>query len=159
MAYLKLGRIGEAERVLVRAAREGAARPGYSYPRAFIGTGVAQLRLAQGDPARAVEAAREALALAERGGYRLEQGVALRALGEALTALGTRDEADDAFRTSRKILESIQSRPELAQTLLAHGRFLAKDDATAGRALIQRALGLFDAMGATGWVEEARAAL
>jgi hypothetical protein len=39
------------------------------------------------------------------------------------------------------------------------GRLLAKDDPAAGGALIERALGLFEAMGATGWVTEARAAL
>jgi hypothetical protein len=37
------------------------------------------------------------------------------------------------------------------------GRLLAKDDPAAGGALIERALGLFEAMGATGWVTETRA--
>ena len=60
---------------------------------------------------------------------------------------------------SLEILAAIQSSPEVAQTLLAYGRFLAKDDLTAGRVLISRALGLFEAMGARGWVTEARAAL
>jgi hypothetical protein len=43
--------------------------------------------------------------------------------------------------------------------VLAYGRFLAGSDASSGRALIERALGLFEDMGATGWSVEARAAL
>ena len=50
-------------------------------------------------------------------------------------------------------------RPELAQTLLAYGRFRRGDNALEDRAMIERALGLFEEMNATGWVEEARAAL
>ena len=68
-------------------------------------------------------------------------------------------EAEGAFRASLETLEEIQSRPELGQTLLAYGRFLARSDASVGRTLIERALRLFEDMGATGWSAEARAAL
>jgi hypothetical protein len=57
------------------------------------------------------------------------------------------------------VLEAIQSRPEMGQTLLAYGRFRAREDEAAGRALIERALVLFEEMNATAWIEEARAAL
>jgi hypothetical protein len=57
------------------------------------------------------------------------------------------------------VLEDIQSRPELAQTLLAYGRFRRGDNAREHRALIERALQLFEEMNATGWIQEARAAL
>ncbi|HMH52117.1 MAG TPA: AAA family ATPase, partial [Candidatus Acidoferrum sp.] len=159
IAHLELGRLAEAERVLERAAREGQARLGTAYPMSFVLIALAQLRNAQGEPARAVEAARESLALSERGSFRLEQGAAHRVLGKALAALGRRAEADAAFRTSLEILEAIQSRPEVAMTLLAHGRFLLGEDAGAGRAKIEQALALFEHMGATGWIEEARKAL
>ncbi|HEX7786572.1 MAG TPA: hypothetical protein VF653_10160, partial [Methylomirabilota bacterium] len=158
-AYLKLGRMEHATAVLQRAAREGRARTAYWYPLAFVQTAVAQACLARGEPARAVEAAREALALAERGSFRLEQGAAHRALAMALATLGERQQADREFRESLEILEAIQSRPEVAQTLLAHGRFLADQDPAAGRALIERALSLFEKMNATGWIAEARRAL
>ena len=89
----------------------------------------------------------------------MEHGAALRVLGQMCEAVDDRGAADAAFRQSLEVLEAIQSRPELGQTLLAYGRFRARDDAAAGRALIERALGLFEEIGATGWIEEARAAL
>jgi hypothetical protein len=73
--------------------------------------------------------------------------------------MGDRAEADAAFRRSIEVLEEIQSRPELAQTLLAYGRFRRGDNTLENRALIERALRLFEQMSATGWIEEARAAL
>jgi hypothetical protein len=90
---------------------------------------------------------------------RLEEGAAHRVFGQIYEALGNRSEADAAFRRSLEVLEGIQSRPELAQTLLAYGRFRRGDNALANRAMIERALCLFEEMNATGWIEEARAAL
>ena len=159
IAYLKLGRIEDATSVLQRAAREGRARTAASYPLAFVQTAVAQVCLARREPERAVEAAREALALAERGNFRLEQGAAHRALAMALATLGEWQQADREFRQSLEILQAIQSSPEVAQTLLAHGRLLAEQDPAARQALIQRALSQFEEMNATGWIEEARRAL
>jgi hypothetical protein len=79
-------------------------------------------------------------------------------LGEVFAATGNRRDADAAFRLSRETLEEIQAYPELAQTLLAYGRFRAREDRAAGRELIEHALRLFEEMGATGWMEETRAA-
>jgi hypothetical protein len=50
-------------------------------------------------------------------------------------------------------------RPELAQALLAYGHFRRGDNALEDRAMIKRALALFEEMNATGWIAEARAAL
>ena len=96
---------------------------------------------------------------AEQSHFRLEQGASLRVLGQMCEALGDREAAEHRFRQSLEVLEAIQSRPELAQTLLAFGRFRTRDDDTGGRGLIERALRLFEDMGAPGWVDEARAAL
>ena len=60
-------------------------------------------------------------------------------LGTVLAAAGHREDADRELRTSLEILDEIQSRPELAQTLLAYGRFKLADDAGGGRAMIERA--------------------
>jgi hypothetical protein len=71
-------------------------------------------------------------------------------LGQACEAFDCRDVADAWYRQSLEMLEAIQSRPEVGQTLLAYRRFLAREDEVAGRALIVRALSLFEEMGATG---------
>jgi len=80
-------------------------------------------------------------------------------LGQVHEAIGNRAEADAAFCRSIGVLEDVQSRPELAQTLLAYGRFRQGDNTLKDRAMIERALALFEEMNATGWIEEARAAL
>jgi tetratricopeptide (TPR) repeat protein len=121
---------------------------------------VAYLRLFLGEPDGALDTARNALELAETNHFLLEQGAGYRVLGQVYEAMENRKEADVAFRRSLHVLEGIQSRPELAQTLLAYGRFKAGgDDPAEGRTLIERALSLFEDMGATGWIDEARAAL
>ncbi len=89
----------------------------------------------------------------------MEQGAALRVLGQACEDAGDAAAADDAFRQSVAVLEATQSRPELAQTLLVYGRFRSRGGNGEGRVLIERALALFEEMDATGWIAEARAAL
>jgi hypothetical protein len=80
-------------------------------------------------------------------------------LGEVYQAIGNRREADAEFRRSLDVLEAIQSRPELAQTLLAYGRFCRGDNRQEDQVLIKRALCLFEEINAPGWAKEARAAL
>jgi len=118
-----------------------------------------QLHLASGDTGQALSAARAVLGVANQYQMPLEQGAAHRLLGEVHEAMGARAEAEAAFRRSLEILGNIESRPELAQTLLAYGRFRRGDNMLEDRALIERALALFKEMNATGWIEEARGAL
>ena len=159
-AYLKLGRLEDAKRVLGRALKESQARSFRPFRINYLQIQVAHLHLSLGEPDEALDAARNALELAESNRFRLEQGAANRVLGQVYEAMGDGEEADAAFRHSLQVLEGIQSRPELAQTLLAYGRFKAAgDDPAGGRTLIERALRLFEEMGATGWIDEARAAL
>jgi tetratricopeptide (TPR) repeat protein len=160
IAYLKLGRLEDAKRILDRALKESQARPFPPFMITYLQLPVAQLHLSLGEPDEALGATRIALELAESNRFRLEQGAANRTLGQVHEAMGNREEADAAFRHSLQVLEEIQSRPELAQSLLAYGRFKAAgDDPAGGRTLIERALRLFEEMGATGWIDEARAAL
>jgi tetratricopeptide (TPR) repeat protein len=126
---------------------------------AFSRIALAQFHLAAGDTHQALGVVNTALQFAEEKRLGLEQGVVHRTLGEIYRAMGQRDEGDAAFRRSLDILEAIQSRPELAQTLLAYGRFRRGDNRQEDRALIERALRLFEEINAPGWVEEARAAL
>ena len=90
---------------------------------------------------------------------RLEEVAAYRVLGQVYEAMGDRAEAEQAFRRSLEVCETIQCPPELAQTLLAYGRFRRGNNAQKDRALLERALRLFEEMKATGWIEETRAAM
>ena len=162
IAYLKLGKADDAKRVLDRMFKEVPLRtfgPLGMHGVAFAQIALAQLHLAVGDTDQALSAADRALGIAEQYRLGLEQGAAHRVFGEIHHAMGSRAEADTAFRRSLEVLDEIQSRPELAQTLLAYGRFRQGDNMLENRALIERALGLFEEMNATGWIEEARAAL
>jgi DNA-binding winged helix-turn-helix (wHTH) protein/tetratricopeptide (TPR) repeat protein len=162
IAYLKLKQPARAKQVLERAFAEMPTRAlddreAYAVPYGRIA--VAQLRLQMGNLRLALDAARQALISAQETRAPLEEGAAQRALGQVYEAMGTRGEAEAAFRSSLGVLEQIQCPPELAQTLLAYGRFRQGDKAREDMTLIKRALKVFEEMGATGWIEEARAAL
>lgn len=159
LACIKLRRLEDARRFLDEALASVEQKVGLEYPRAYLQTVGGQLHLADGETEKALEAVRIALELAERGGYLLEQGAAHRTLGMIYETGGNRSEADAAFRRSLEILGNIQSRPELAQTLLAYGRFKRGQGAGAGDRLLKQALELFQEVDATGWIEETRTAL
>ena len=125
---------------------------------AFSRIALAQFHLAAGDAGRALNVASTALQFAQEKRLGLE-GVVHRTFGEIYHVLGNRDEADAEFRRSLNVLEEIQSRPELAQILVSLWAVSTGDNQQIDRSLIQRALDLFVEMGATGWIEEANAAL
>jgi tetratricopeptide (TPR) repeat protein len=158
IAYLKLGRLEDARTVIDRSLKESQAGNFPPYSITYLQISAAQLRLALGEPDEALKSIRKALQLSEISHIRLEQGAANRVLGQVHEAMGSREEADAAFRLSLQILGEIESRPELAQTLLAYGRFKAGDDPDKGSTLIERALRTFEEIGATGWITEAQAA-
>jgi class 3 adenylate cyclase len=159
LACIKLGRLEDAQRFLEEASAGVEQRAGVDYPRSYFEMIVAQLLLTRGETEKALTAARVSLELAERGGYLLEQGAAHRTLGQVHALGGNRSEAEVAFRRSLDLLGDIQSRPELAQTLLAYGRFKLDEDAEDGNRLLNRALELFQEMGATGWIGETQTVL
>jgi tetratricopeptide (TPR) repeat protein len=159
IGYLKLGRVNEARRVILRAVQEARVRTFSPFSITYLHIALAQLHLAEENPTEALTTARTALDLAERSGFRLEHGAAYRVLAQAYEAMGSWAEAESKFRASLEILEDIQSRPELGQTLLAYGRFKLRDDAEGGRRVIDRAFRLFEEIGATGWIAEARVAM
>jgi tetratricopeptide (TPR) repeat protein len=161
IAYLKLGRPADARRALDRAFQEVPKRAlGLdAFGMAYASMASAQVHLATGDHGQALIAVRQALVFSEQSRALLEEGAAHRVLGQVHEAIGNRAEADAAFRRSIEVLEEIQSRPELAQTLLAFGRFRQGDNTLKDRAMVERALALFEEMNATGWIAEARAAL
>jgi class 3 adenylate cyclase/tetratricopeptide (TPR) repeat protein len=161
ISYLKLGKIPDARRVLDRVGSEALLFSMGNigvHGQAFSQIALVQLHLAAGDNERALSVANTVLEFAKQKRLGLEQGAVHRLLGEVHAAMGNRDEAEAAFCRSLEVLDEIQSRPELAQTLLAYGRFRRGDNRQEDRALIERALTLFEEIGATGWAEEARAA-
>jgi tetratricopeptide (TPR) repeat protein len=160
IAALKLGRHDVARRLLERALPEcEALGASQVWGMVWLQMALAQLSLALDDKPAALAAARRAAELAEKSHFRLEQGAAFRVLGQSYEASDEPSAADAAFRRSLDVLDAIQSRPELGQTLLAYGRFRGRTDRGAGQALIERALELFKAMDASGWIAEARQAL
>jgi tetratricopeptide (TPR) repeat protein len=158
IAYLKLGRLNEARRCILRAVQEARVRTLNPFATTYLHIALARLHLAEENPTEALTTARIALEMADRSGFQLERGAARRVLAQAYEAIGAREEAESEFRASLELLESIQSPPELGQTLLAYGRFMLPDDVE-GRRLIQRACGLFEEIKASGWITEARASL
>jgi predicted ATPase/class 3 adenylate cyclase len=161
MAYSKLGQLDNARRILDRLFNEMPARfiKSHWMAIAYAQVASAQIHLAAGNHNQALDTVRQALAAAEQRSYRLEEVAAHRVLGQVHEAMGDRAEAEVAFRRSLEGCEKIQCPPEFAQTLLAYGRFRRGDNAQEDRALLERALCLFEEMKATGWIEEARAAL
>ena len=159
ISYLKLGRVDDARRVILRAVQEVRVRTFGPFMITYLHIALAQLHLAEDNLAEALAAARMALELADRSGFQLERGAARRVLAQAYEAMGSRAEAENAFKASLEILEDIQSRPELGQTLLAYGRFKLRGDTEAGGRLIDRSFRIFDEIGATGWRAEALAAM
>jgi tetratricopeptide (TPR) repeat protein len=161
IAHLKVRRPTEAREGLDRAFQQAPPRAlginawALAYPQIAM----AEVQLFEGNHDSALNSARQAIESSERTRALLEKGAAYRVLGKVFEATGNREEAEAAFHRSLDVLEGIQSRPELAQTLLAYGRFRRGDNALTDRAMIERALALFEEMGATGWIEEARAAL
>jgi hypothetical protein len=161
IGYLKLNAQVEARQVLERAFKGVPSRAfgQYAFPMTFAQIALAQVHLAAGDTTEALSVADRALDMAKRGDFGLEEGVAYRVRGQVYQAIGDKAEAESSFRRSLDILEGLQSRPELAQTLLAYGQFRVGDNELQDYALMERALRLFEEMNATGWIAETRAAL
>lgn len=161
LAYSKLGQSDNAQRVLDRLFNEMPARIVKSQTMAlpYAQIARAQIHLTAGSYSEALDPVRQALATAMRRSFRLEEVAAHRVLGQIHEAMGDRAEADAAFRRSLELLDEIQCPPELAQTLLAYGRFRRGDNTQEDRLLLERALRLFEEMEATGWIAETRIAL
>ena len=159
IACLKLNRISDARAFLDPVMKTVARRIDDDFCKIYPHIALSQLHLAEGNAAAGLQAAERALELAERVTARLEIGAARRALGQAYEARGDRQSADGQFRRSVDVLQTIQSRPELAQSLLAFGRFELATDRDKAKELLHSALELFREIEADGWVEETQSAL
>jgi class 3 adenylate cyclase/tetratricopeptide (TPR) repeat protein len=159
IACLKLDREDDAARLIDQAMTDAIARARRDFPKNYILIALTQLQLVRGDVMAGIETSQQALALAKRGANPLDQGAVHRTLAQAHEAHGDNAAASAQFQSSLAILGKIQSPPELAQSLLAYGRFQLKTNAEEGRELMERALAIFEELSATGWIEETHTAL
>ena len=159
IADIKLGHHQAARGRIEAALKKAGPRAPDFFGQAYSVIALGHVRLAEGDLEAAMEAAGRACEGAERAGARLEQGAAHRVLAQIHEARGDQSDAEAEHQKSLDILGAIQSRPELAQSLLAYGCFKRADDADEGRRLLGQALEMFEDMDATGWIEETRATL
>lgn len=159
IAYTKLGKFRDAEELIGRALKGADPRTGDNYCRVYSRFALSTLRLAQGQIDSALQAAQAAAELTDQASMALEYGVVPRVIAQACEAKGYRDDAERQFRRSLELLSGIQSKPELAQSLLAYGRFKLEDDDSEGRRLLAQALDIFHDINAPGWAEEVHAAL
>ncbi len=156
IAYLHTDRADDAEPLLSRAISEAEAR-GITFPLVYLKIASSRWNLVRGELEAAKRDAEQAVALG--ASYPLDRGAAHRVQGEIEAAMSQPERAEAAFRQSLEILERIDARPELAQTLLSFGRFDVKRDDPAGAAHLERACEIFAEIGADWWLEQARAAL
>ena len=128
--YMKQGRLDDAGPHLERAieqCRSGTA-PGYLLPDVL--RGLAELRLAQGAIDAAVDAAREALDLADASGDRPHAGVAGRVLGDALARRGD-PEAQAVLDAAINTLEALELPLELGIAYATQARHTADGEIAA----------------------------
>jgi tetratricopeptide (TPR) repeat protein len=156
---VKLGRGQAAHTRIETALKKASQRSQNPFARSYPLIALGHVHLAEGELEAALDATRKASEMADRAEARLERGAAHRLLAQIHEARGDRMAAEAEHRASLEILGTIQSRPELAQSLLAYGRFKRSDDPDQGRRLLEQALALFENMDAAGWIAETRAAL
>ena len=160
IAYSKLGQPDEARRILDRVFNEVPARlSSRMVPIPYAQIARAQIQLTAGQPQRGPDTVRQALAAAERRPFASKKSRPIEFSGKSMKRWGIGPRPTLRSAAVSKFCEKIQCPPELAQTLLAYGRFRRGDNAQEDRPLLERALRLFEEMKATGWIEEARAAL
>ncbi len=159
IAEIKLGHRQSARLRIEETLKTAGSRTPDRFSQAYPLIALGQVHLAEGEGEAAMEVARRASEMAALAKARLEQGAAHRLLAQIHQARYDRQQAEFEHRRSLDILGDIQSRPELAQSLLAYGRFRLADDPVDGSRLLEQALALFEDMDAIGWLEETHAAL
>jgi tetratricopeptide (TPR) repeat protein len=159
LAYLKLDRTADARHIIDAGfdclESATADTPAGNY----LQIARSAVLLREGRFTEARVDAEEARANSRAGSLQLEYGAALRALGEINSADGDSAAADANFKRSLEVFGTIQSQPELAQTLLAYGRFQQEINSEDSVQLLKRALALFEHIGAEGWAIETMASL
>jgi hypothetical protein len=134
-------------------------KSGLRYTRSLYALWLADARLRHGASEPAQDLGESVLGVARDRGYRHVEGIAERILGAALV------ERDGAaarphLETAAAILGEVGARNELAKTWVAQATLCRGAGDTAGaRALLSRALEVFDALGTLDEAERGRALL
>ena len=123
IAHVRLGQQGQRPSGCWSAPCRNAKRSGTGWNTIYLQVALTESGLGLGDVPAALIAARRAVGAARESSRMARQAPRCGVLGQACEAAGDRGAADEAFRQSVEVLEATQSRPELAQTLLAYGRF------------------------------------
>ena len=159
LACLKLGRLQDAQQRLQEAFDWLQDSPAVEPAEYYVDIVRSAVLLAEGKAEEARAVADDARAKCEAGSWQVEHGAAMRVLGEVHAAIGDTEEADAWFRRSLELFGAIQAQPELAQSLLGYGRFLITAEPDRSTPFLQRALALFDDIGADGWAAETKTLL
>jgi tetratricopeptide (TPR) repeat protein len=160
---LLLNHLGEAARAL---GQRGEARTRFEASRELASElddrrllceslyNLGLLELADGQNEVALERCREALALAEQAGIRVDVGRALLALGEVHAATlfddgsATTDQADDHFQRGVALFREIGNEAELARGLFRYGQYrVERGDIEGGRGHLAEAQLIFARLG------------
>lgn len=117
---------------------------------------LAELYLDAGQVKPAWEHAKQALKIAQELQLTYRLGFAYRAIAEVLTELGTPDDTsispdpDEHFQSANAAFREVKAEGELAKTMIAHGKSLAKrGKRMAGARKFQQAMVIFTRLGMT----------
>jgi tetratricopeptide (TPR) repeat protein len=117
------------------------------YTHAFFALWLGDAYLLQGDVTQARGIFKAVLAICQEAGYRHLSGVAERGLGESFMAEEPAAAAEH-LAVALRILEEVGARNEVAKTLVAQANLhRTAGDVNAARALLERALALFETLG------------
>ncbi|MEZ4869925.1 MAG: CHAT domain-containing protein [Caldilineaceae bacterium] len=129
-------------------AEQLALKAEIKYPLPAVYYSRAQLALARGQIALALDAATQAIELAHQLGAVLEEGIGLRILGLVQAATNQIETADASFARSQSLLDDLDPY-EAAHTQRAWGRYLlARDSQEKGESLLWTAQATFARLGA-----------
>ena len=152
------GNLSEAEKHLLHGI---SIASGDSHDESVIGQSrrlLAEVRLAQGNPAEAIAESERALQSIMKVGERFEEGVVYRVLAQARLELGREAEPRADYKQSVGILRDIGARFELAKSCLAAGSAHAFSRRERLAYLVE-AERLFGEIGVEYWTEQTRESL
>lgn len=158
--YVLLGNFTEAVAYLIKSMRIAEMMENDMRQAVALGS-LAECQVGLGDFTLAMEYVTRALQHIQKAHAPPQEGVIYRIRGEIRAALGQAGEAQKDFETARGLLEPLNERSKLARLYGNYGKFLMSEASTQpqGIANLERALGIFQALGSTKEVEKTKTLL